>query len=188
MQKDSWNIRDRMLGNIIDKKAAEGQKDKAIIVKEMREREKQGRMYQRLGSILKVINYANVTSLGVPTRLAKASTEQIWSYIQQTPESELKQIEWDYTEDQQTIATRLIEWNMLHFNQACDTPLAAPIWAEKLDPTQRSDDELEEILTSTLLEGAGLNVEAKCLLEIIKENINPLMPKEKNRYLARLIH
>ena len=178
MQEDSWGLRDKMLGNILEQMEAESKKDKAKIIREMKEREKQSRMYQRLGSILKVINYANVTRLGLPAHLSQATIEEIWSYIQSTPELDLKKIEWEYTEDQQTIATRLIEWNMLHFNQACDTPLAAPEWATKLDPTTRKDDELEEILRSTITEGANLTVEAKCILEMIRDNINPLMPPE----------
>ena len=117
MQDDSWNIRDRMLGNILEM-TAERKQDKEKIIKDMKEREKQSRMYQRLGSILTVLNYANITRLGLSAQLKDASTNTIWKYIQSTPESELKKIEWDYMEDQKTIATRSTEWNMLHFNQA----------------------------------------------------------------------
>ena len=109
----------------------------------------------------------------------QASTEDIWEYIQFTPDDVFKSIEWDYTEDRDEIERRLLEWNIHHFNQASSSPLAAQYWQDKLNPINKTDDELNEILQHTLLDGEDLSAETICLLEQIHHNIQPMMSTKR---------
>lgn len=69
-----------------------------------------------------------------------------------------------YIEDQHIIERRLVEWNILHFNQASETPLATEHWHNKLDPCSKTDDELDHILNITLTEDDSLSPETRCFL------------------------
>lgn len=139
----------------------------------------QKRTFERIGHSLKTSNFAQVTRLGLPKHLFTATTEEIWNYIQTTPDDTLKTIEWDYTEDPAEIDRRLLEWNIHHFNQAHSSPLATAYWQEKLNPINKTDDELDDILQYTLLDGEDLSAETICLLEQIHYNIQPLMEEKR---------
>lgn len=106
--------------------------------------------------------------MGLPKNLRSEDTEAIWNFIQSTPAAELKKMEWEYIEDNIEIERRLLEWNILYFNQAHNTPLATPEWQQKLDPINKSDDDLETILHDTLTSNVDLAPETICLLEQIQ--------------------
>ena len=165
MQTRSWEIRDGHNARIREKAAQEQRKDVETIIKEMRQREKQARMFERIGYTLKSLNYSQITRLGLPKHICNSTTDEIWNYIQSTSDDELKRIEWEYTEDKGEIERRLLEWNILHFNQAHSSPLATKHWQDKLTPIGKTDDELDSILKDTLLDGDNLSPETRCLLE-----------------------
>ena len=147
----------------------------------MRHREIQKRTFERIGYILRNTTYAQLTRLGLPKHLFHESTEVIWNYIQTSTDEELKSIEWEYTEDLQEIERRLLEWNIHHFNQAHTSPLATKYWQDKLDPIHKSEDELEDILHHTLLDGEELSAETICLLEQISNNLQPMMDEKRTK-------
>ena len=93
MQDRSWEIRTDHQTKIRERAAEEQRKDVETIVKEMKQREIQSRMFVRIGNTLKTVNYAQITRLGLPKHIRSESTEQIWNYIQSTPDAELKSIE-----------------------------------------------------------------------------------------------
>ena len=124
MQENSWDIRDAGYYKIQAKMAEEKRKDVETIIRYVREREKQSRLFQRIGHALKTANYAQITRLRLPRNLRSEDTQVIWDFIQSTPADELEKVEWEYIEDTNEIERRILEWNILHFNQAHTTPLA----------------------------------------------------------------
>ena len=81
--------------------------------------------------------------------------------------------------DRKEIERRLLEWNIFHFNQAHASPLATKHWQQKLDPICKTDEELEDILQYTLLDGEDLSPETICLLEQMSLNLQPVMAAER---------
>ena len=175
MQNESWSIRERHHNTIIEKGAKEQNNDVETIGRDMKFREIQKRSFERIGHSLKTSNFAQITRLGLPKHLFMTSTEEIWDYIQSTPDEVLKTIEWDYTEDANEMVYRLLKWNIHHFNQAHTSPLASKYWQVKLNPINKTDDELDGILHYTLLNGEDLSAETIYLLEQIHYNIQPTM-------------
>ena len=64
MQDESWDIREGHNTRRMEAAAEDEHKDVAVKIKEMREREKQGRMFERIGNVLKVKNFGTITRLG----------------------------------------------------------------------------------------------------------------------------
>ena len=85
----------------------------------------------------------------------------------------------EYTENRQEIERRLLEWNILHFNQAHASPLATKHWQNKLDPVGKTDEELEDIIKYNLLDGEDLSPETICLLEQISLHLQPMMDSKR---------
>lgn len=104
--------------------AEEKRKDVETIIRDMREREKQSRIFQRIGNALKSTSFSQISRLGLPKQLRNEDTQTIWDFIKYTPAAEMKKVEWEYIEDVVETERRLFEWNILHFNQAHTTPLA----------------------------------------------------------------
>ena len=179
MQDNSWDIREGHHNDRITAAAIAENKDVATKIKELKEREKQRRTFDRLGSILKTRSYGNITRLGLPTEVQHETTDVIWTYIQSKTQQEMKKVQWMYIEDQAQIERRLVEWNILHFNQASETPLANENYKNKLDPCDKTDSELEHILKHKLSEGHDERPEVKFFLQQIQQNIQTPMPKEK---------
>ena len=125
---------------------------------------------------MKTKNYGNITRLGLPIAVADQDTESISRYIKSKTQAEMKKVVWKYIEDPQEIERRLVEWNILHFNQASETPFANEHWSRKLDPCDKSDMELDEILHHTLSEDDSLTPETSCFLRQIQTNIQKPMP------------
>ena len=68
-----------------------------------------------------------------------------------------------------------MEWNIIHLNQAHAPPLTTKHWQRKLDPVGKTDDELEDIINCTLLDGEELSPETVCLREQIFLNLQSMM-------------
>lgn len=111
--------------------------------------------------------------------MAKEGTDIIWTYIKSKTAAEMKKVIWTYVEDPSEIERTLVQWNILHFNQASETPLTTPQWKQLLDPCNRSDSELDEILHHRLTEDANLDPETRCFLTQIQNNIQSPMPKSR---------
>ena len=62
------------------------------IARDMKQREAQKRTYERIGNSLKSSNFSKVTWICIPKHLLHSSTEDIWQYIQQATDDELKTI------------------------------------------------------------------------------------------------
>ena len=84
MHDRSWEIRNDHQTTIRNKAAEEQRKEVEVIIKEMKQREIQSRMFARIGNTLKTTNFAQITRLGLPKHLCTDSTENIWNYIQST--------------------------------------------------------------------------------------------------------
>ena len=153
MQDNSWDIRTTHHDDRIQAAAKEENKDVLTKIKEMKEREKQSRIYAHIGSALKNKTFGTITRLGLPKEVCHSSTEIIWGYISSKTQAEMKKIQWHYIEDPQEIERRLVEWNILHSNQASETPLANEKWRNKLNKT---DEELDEILRNKLTQDVDL--------------------------------
>lgn len=91
----------------------------------------------------------------------------------------MEKVKWMYIEDQTQIERRLVERNILHFNQASDTPLANAAYKKKLNPSDKTDYDLEDILRHKLSDGHEDKPEVRFFLQQIQENIQHLMPKSK---------
>ena len=81
----------------------------------------------------------------------------------------MKKVKWPYIEDQDKIERRLVEWNILHFNQASETPLANETYKNKLDPCSRTEDELEDIFRHKLSNTDDERPEVRFFLEQIQK-------------------
>ena len=45
---------------------------------------------------------------------------------------------------------RLREWNIIHFNQAIETPLASAKWEEALDPDKILGDNIQDVIQQAI--------------------------------------
>ena len=97
--------------------------------------------------------------------MCTSTTDTVWDYIQSKTQAKMKQLQWHYIQDPQEIERRLVEWNILHFNQASETPLATQQWHDKLDPCDKSDDELEAILRDKLSQDNDLCPTTRCFFK-----------------------
>ena len=177
LQENSDDGRDGHQDFIIERTAEEKQTEVQHIVKEMKARESQARIFKHIGAALKTKTYSSVNKIGLPTDMQHDSTETIWNNFQSMTQDEIDQLEWVYLEDPAIIETRLLEWNVLHFNQASKTQLGTEKWEQKLNPCKRTDAELDDILNNTLTQDDDLTPEATCLLKQIQSNIRKPMPK-----------
>ena len=145
LQEHSDEGRDTHHGYIIETTADEEHKEIHVIAKEMKARETQARMYKHIGAALNTRHYSSVNKIGIPRDMQNDSTASIWDRFQQMTQDEIDKLEWVSIEDPQVIETRLLEWNVLHFNQASSTQLANETWEAKLNPCGKTDAELDQI-------------------------------------------
>ena len=176
MQEEAYEHREIHLDNLHEKAAELDNKDKMIVIKELKERERQKRMFQKINFILKSFTSNNVSRLGIPKGMKNSTTQEIWDYTQTTPE---KEIQWEYTEDEKDIKFRLREWNILHFNQAHPTPLATPEWDKRLSPEDLLTRDMQSIITEAINDSDDLHQDSRCILEEILRSIKEPMPMEK---------
>ena len=90
MQDESWEIRDNHNIQRVQAAAEKENKDLEIKIKEMKEREKQGRIFARIGNALTTKNFGHITRLGLPQEVATESTDVIWKYITSKTQTEMK--------------------------------------------------------------------------------------------------
>jgi len=174
MQEDNDVHREEHLDAIYARLAVEKSVDKAIIVKEMKHREKQRRSWKKIAYVTKP-HRRGVTRLGIPKGFEHASTKAIWEYLS----DHTVQPEWTFITDSATIQRRLIEWQEFHYAQASETPLAASEWYHKLNPNSINDDEIDSVLRGS---STGLPMHnhpsTKVFFATLSENILPAMPKK----------
>jgi len=159
----------------LHEKAVEIQnKQKASIIKNMKMRESQKRSWSKIGFVIRSSPNRNVERLGIPEGFENRTTSAIWNYLS-TPGVKPK---FTYINDPLEIEKRLMEWQYHHYGQARETPLASPYWHEKLDPLQKLDSEMDEIMTGTIFEDSNLPSEAKDFFHDMTSNIQPVMKPE----------
>ena len=176
MQENSWEYRGKHLDKLYEAAALQHNKDKMRIIKEIKEREKQKRMYQKIRFVLKNESFSSVNRLGIPKGMLKSTTKEIWDYIQVTPD---KEIRWVYIEEASEILCRLREWNILHFNQSSETPLASKEWEEALNPGDTLEDKMVDVVSTALENDKQLHQDSRCVLQEIITNIRKPMSEQK---------
>ena len=119
-----------------------------------------------------------ITRLGTPKGMMEAPTHEIWKFLQEKERTREK-VEWDYTEDDEDIKVRLKEWNILHFNQSSETPLATKRWEQPLQPNQIIDNEISDTIQKAIDENPDLHPDSICLLQEMKKKVSKPMPIEK---------
>ena len=146
-------------------------KKKATIIKNMKMRESQKRSWAKIRYVTKQSSNHNVERLGIPKGFENKSTEAIWDYLS-SPSSKPTFI---YINDPDEIEKRLIEWQYCHYGQAKETPLSSVTWHEKLDPLQKSNEEMDEVMTGDIFKESDLPDESKDFLRHMTSNVQPEM-------------
>jgi len=146
---------------------------KASIIKNMKEREKQKRSWSKIQFTVQKIKGSNISRLGIPVGYEHRSTKEIWTYLS----DHNNQPTWTFITDKEEIDKRIWEWQYLHYSQAGETPLASPVWRDKLDPVVKSDSEMNEVMQGDIFEQSDLPAEAKTFLKHLTSNIQPEMSK-----------
>ena len=147
-------------------------KDKAVIIKQMRHRERQARAWKKISYATKKFTPMGVFRLGIPQGFDLHDTKGMWDYLQQP----YVKPSWRYITDPTKIETILIKWQQHHYTQSNDTPLANPTWANQKDLTNISPQEVTAILNDNLEQDKELDPEAVVILQQIKENLIPTIP------------
>jgi len=146
-------------------------KEKASIIKNMKMRENQKRSWSKIRYVTKSTSNRNIERLGIPEGFENKTTAAIWDYLS-TPGVKPT---YTYINDPYEIEKRLIAWQYHHYGQAKETPLASQYWHEQLDPLQKSDNEMDEIMTGELFRQSNLPSESKDFLSHMTSNIQPVM-------------
>ena len=178
MQEDADEIREIYHDQVFEKAAELRNKDKMVLVKELKEREKQSRINRKIAFVLTPFRNQAITRLGILLDMMKSTTKDIWDYLQ-LKERTKEDIQWEFTEDEDKIKFRLKEWNVLHFNQSVETPLASEQWENNLTPENIVDNEIANIIQRAIENDKTLHPDSVCLLEEMKKKIANPMPVEK---------
>jgi len=171
IQADIELHREEYLEKLCERAAAEKDKETAIIMKEIKNREKQKRSWQKISYVTKSKSNG-VSRLGIPRGFENKSTKEIWDFLQ-TPYVDPDFI---YITDPKEIESRLIEWQYLHYMQASETPLADKYWYDKLNPNNITDIDIRDILEGKILDDPAMHSSSKCFFQEITSNIIPSMP------------
>jgi len=171
IQSDIDFHREEHLDKICAQAAAEKDVDKERIMKEIKNREKQKRSWQKIRYVTKSRSNG-VSRLGIPVGYENRSTKDIWDLLQ-TP---YVKTEFSYVTDPEAIEKRLVEWQYLHYMQASETPLADPYWYDKLNPCNITDSDVQDILHGSVTSDPTLHPSSKCFFQEISENIIQEMP------------
>jgi len=174
MQEDNDLHREEHLDRICEALAAEKSRDKATIVKEMKNREKQQKSWRKIAYVTKS-HRKGVTRLGIPKGFESAPTRDIWDYLS---DPNCKP-EWTYLTDPDTINQRLVEWQRFHYSQAGETPLAALDWYSRLNPNSIPPSEVQDILNGTSSSlPPHVHPTTKVFFDMLTDNLLPKMPPE----------
>ena len=174
MQEDNDIHRKEHLDAIQERMAIEKNKPIETIIKEMKNREQQKKSWDKIKYVTKKRNRNGISRLGIPQGFENSSTQEIWDYLQ-TPGVQPK---WRYITDEEEIESRLVEWQILHYSQAKETPLTTKEWDRKLNPAVLTDNAVNEILKNGL-EGDHIHMSTKAIFNEISDNLLPPMPNEK---------
>ena len=120
-------------------------------------------------------NGYGVGRLGIPVGMEKASTEEIWRYLSDHTNTPT----WTFLTDPDEIDRRLWEWQYYHYNQADETPMATSQWHSILDPQDKTDAEIEEIMNGTIFSESDLPKEAKLFFQHLTSKIQPPLDPSK---------
>ena len=178
MQEEADEIRDIHHDQVYEKAAELHNKDKMILIKELKEREKQGRIFKKISYVLTPFQHQAITRLGIPAGMMQSTTKEIWDFLQ-LKERTKEKIDWEFTEDENYIQFRLREWNILHFNQSHATPLASATWEKHLTPEEIVDSQIPDIIQRAIDADTTLHPDSKCLLEEMKRKVSKPMPDDK---------
>ena len=111
--------------------------------------------------------------LGIPQGFAIHDVQGMWNHLQ----NPYIRPQWTYITDVDQIESLLIQWQYLHYTQANNTPLSRPSWTSQHDPTNLTPSEINTIISETLDSDDTLSPTTKALLQQIKSNRLPMMPK-----------
>jgi len=171
IQTDIEFHREAHLEKICEHAASEKNVTKEHIIKEIKNREKQKRSWQKIKYVTKSRGNG-VSRLGIPVGYEHRSTKDIWNFLQ-TP---YVHPDFVYITDPDEIEKRLVEWQYLHYMQASETPLADAYWYKKLNPNDLTDADIQQVLNGKMNEDPTIHASSKCFFQEISENIIPDIP------------
>jgi len=171
IQSDIDFHREEHLDKICAKAAIDKDADKERIMKEIKNREKQKRSWEKIRYVTKPRGNG-VSRLGIPVGYENRSTKEMWDLLQ-TP---YLNIDFVYITDPNEIERILVEWQYLHYMQASETPLADSYWYDKLNPCNLTDTDVHEILHGKVASDPTLHPSSKCFFQEISKSIIPEMP------------
>jgi len=164
-------VREDHLDLCIEKAQELHDKKKESIIKNIQQREKQKRSWEKIQVAVGKNTGYGVSRLGVPLGMEDASTEDIWNYLS----DHTSKPKWVFITDPVKIEKRLWEWQFFHYNLAGETPLASEAWRDKLDPVSRTDKEIEDILKDSLNLQSHLPTEAAMFFNHLTTHTKPVM-------------
>jgi len=163
--------REDHLDSCIEKAIQLHDKKKISIIKDMKEREKQRRSWDKIHFTIKPNRRGGVDRLGIPVGMENSSTLQIWNYLS----DHTNKPTWTFITDATEIERRLGEWQLCHYSQAQETPLATKQWQELLDPVSKTDEQMTSIMKGDIFTKSDLPMESKCFLKHMTSKIQPQM-------------
>jgi len=176
LQEEEAVVRDDHLNECYEKAVEIEDKTKARIIKEMREREKQRRSWDKINFVTAPTHHNNIQRLGIPIGYEDESTQVLWNFLSD-PTAKPK---WTFITDPVEIERRLSEWQIFHYNQAAETPLSTATVHEQLDPFRKSDEEMKDMFNNTdSVDVSTLQKESQLFVKYLLSNMQPQMPKDK---------
>jgi len=164
-------IREDHLDFCIDKAVELHNVKKVSIIKNIKEREKQRRSWEKIHFATNPTRYSGIDRLGIPAGMENSTTKEIWDYLS----NHNNKPDWVFITDPKEIEHRLWEWQFFHYSQAQETPLASSEWQTLLDPLQKTDLEMDNIMSGDIFSNSNLPQEAKSFLKHMTSKIQPPM-------------
>ena len=174
MHEEEAITREDHLDCCIEKAIQLHDKKKISIIKDMKEREKQRRSWDKIHFTVKPNRRGGVDRLGIPMGMENSSTLEIWNYLS----NQNNKPSWTFITDSIEIERRLEEWQLCHYSQAQETPLATKQWQERLDPVSKTDEQMSSIMEGELFTKSDLPMESKRFLKHMTSKIQPQMKME----------
>jgi len=174
MQEAEDVMREDHLEECLEKAVAVEDKAKTRIIKEMKEREKQQRSWDKIHFVTKNKNYNRIERLGIPEGFENKSTKDIWEYLSNPNATPT----WTFITNPDEIERRLLEWQVFHYGQASETPLAKAEWYNALNPNAKTDEEIRDIFqTGKDIQSMkeSLPKETQLFIKHLLSNVQPTM-------------
>jgi len=175
IQEDIEIHREEHLDKLREHYASQQQKDKSVVVTEMKNREKQKRAWNKIAFVTKSRSNG-VSRLGIPQGMESATTQEIWDYLQ---DPEVKP-EWVYITNEKEIEDRLVQWQHLHYAQARETPFASNEWFRRVDVNNVDQDEIQAVLDNNV-DLTSLHPTSRRLMKELTDNLIPKMPESTTK-------